>query len=295
MLHVILLFCLLLGCHKVEPKETLTPTEALRAKRDLYLSFYDQVKDSHGWVGPHCDGLLFNSLGSAAGLPIPVGKAEREPGVWERHPAFDCYPGESKSRLSKDMVLGLMYWAHVKGEKDLLKRLHDRASDHNWQVCDAVDNETFLSRCVLSLSLVSLLRHALGLSSYWAGSDDQAGIKAGFEGHLEVLKLRTYGRIDGHLSDGDLKQLKAYCDHNPKNALSCAVYHRYADGDQSGATEVLMDEALFPADRPPSSRERCEDYLWQREPGSDWAPCPWEGKIHSMVDFLTAAEEILGD
>ena len=49
-----------------------------------------------------------------------------------------------------------------------------------------------------------------------------------------------------------------------------------------------MDEKLFPSDRLPTATDRCEAYLWQRNGGSDWEPCPRD-KLHDGVDFLIAA------
>jgi hypothetical protein len=51
-----------------------------------------------------------------------------------------------------------------------------------------------------------------------------------------------------------------------------------------------MDETLFPSDRLPQPKDRCEEYLWQRDDlPKDWAACDTIG-VHDGVDFLIAAK-----
>jgi hypothetical protein len=87
----------------------------------------------------------------------------------------------------------------------------------------------------------------------------------------------------------DYETLRRYVEESPRNALMHALYHKYKDGDQSKTIAILMDETLFPSDRLPHPKDRCEEYLWQRDDlPKDWQPCDKQG-VHDGVDFLLAA------
>ena len=79
----------------------------------------------------------------------------------------------------------------------------------------------------------------------------------------------------------------------PENALFSYVLHKYSDGDFSAAITTLMDEKLFPANRLPCAKDRKEQYLWQRELGSDWQPNPGSSEEFPGCDFLFLANLIL--
>ena len=299
-MRILLLACLLASCGKHTAQETSSPVEELRAKRDAALSHYTEAMDGSGFVGGHCDGLLFSSLGAVGGYPVDIVKAEYEPGRWERHPDRDCYPAQSASRLSKDMALGMISWAYLTGHLDVVQRFYDTAKADHWFVCDAESTEVLLSRCLLSINLIRLMQKMLGINVFvddWGlfpgpfdPKAESAGLlQEGFEAHLLMWRLFVTAKVDGKVDDGDLKTMQSYCETKPRNALFCAISHKFSDGDQSQATAILMDETLFPAGRLPTSSDRCEPYLWQREQGDDWQPCPDEKKVHDNVDFLIAA------
>jgi len=92
----------------------------------------------------------------------------------------------------------------------------------------------------------------------------------------------------GGISEADYELLRIYQNESPNNALIKALYHKYKDGNQDETIAILLNTSLFPEDRLPNAKDRCEEYLWQRNPGPDWQPCD-SNKIHDGVDFLFAA------
>jgi len=115
-----------------------------------------------------------------------------------------------------------------------------------------------------------------------------------FEAHLDVLSIYTEFMIYGAISSYDLERLRRYSEASPRNALFQAFYYTF-DGDQTLATEILLDESLFPADRLATDADHFTHYLWQRDENEDWQPCgssekrPCEGITHAPVDYLFAA------
>lgn len=291
----ILLMLVLAGCAKDKgPHEDKSPSQQLIDKYRFYLS--QVVGDAYGFVGDHCDSLLFTSLAAYAGVNVDVYKAEKSPGEWQRHPAFDCFPdGGSDSTISKDMFVGLEVYLAGKKDADAARRILDYGSRHNYFMGTAKDNATLLSKTLLSVGLISDFKRLAGMGLVEQHSDDSIGVKNGYLGHLDILRVYSSGLLYGGISNSDLVLAKAYCDHSPRNALYCAVSHRFDDGVYDKALSVLLDETLFPSDRLPGSDARCEPYLWQREDEpKDWGPCPDEGKTHQGIDFLIAARVMLG-
>jgi hypothetical protein len=302
-MRFLLLLAVIAGCGKHTIQETSSPVEGLRAKRDAALSHYSEAMDGSGFVGDHCDALLFSSLGAIGGYPVDIVKAEYAPGKWERHPDKDCFPANSAARLSKDMALGMISWAYFTGRLDVLKRFYDQAKSDNWIICDAEDSVVLLSRCLLSVNLIRLMQKILGeplfaANWFWPGPFDPREestnlLAEGFEAHLLMWRLYVTAKVDGSVDNSDLSTMKSYCEAKPKNALFCAISHKFSDGDQTQAVDLLIHETPFPSGRLPNSSDRCEPYLWQREQGDDWQPCPQENKVHDNVDFLIAAWVVL--
>lgn len=277
------------------PKPDQNPSEALREKYEFYLSEIRTAVDSYGFVGGHCDSLLFTSLAAYSGLEVDIFKAEKTPGEWHRHPSFDCYPnGGSDSTISKDMFTGLLILLASTNDARAARRIIEYGKAHNYFMGSAKDNATLVSKTLLSVSLINDFKKLAGLSLMDENSEDGIGVKDGFLGHLDVLRVYGDYLLYGGISSADLALSRAYCDHSPRNALYCGVYHRFSDGDFSQSLSILLNEGLFPSDHLPTSANRCTDYLWQREDQpKDWAPCEGEAEKYQGVDFLIAAKVIL--
>jgi hypothetical protein len=137
-------------------------------------------------------------------------------------------------------------------------------------------------------SMIAFLQELLG---QFVLQMESASYKAkqGYEKHLDAVHIITASMKRGGVLPQDYETIRLYAEESPRNALFQALYHRFKDGDQTQAVAILLDEKLFPSDRLPTSADRCEEYLWQRDDRpNDWEPCD-KGKQHDGVDFLVAA------
>jgi hypothetical protein len=252
-----------------------------------------------------CDGLLWNALYQIATGHAGIEKWEGEPGHWFRKPKVErdehgaCFyrdeEGEpvdngSKAENSRDMFLGLFNW--IWDRQDLGKAQdiasYGRNASPPWFMGDGMN---FFVRESTTAFRPSFLGTFFELV-YQLGGEDNLARKYpytpssrvnGFQLHLMVLHTLFRGQIMGGISDFELEKLEEASNKQPENAFYSAAYHYFKDGDQTHATNLLLDESLWPADRLPTSAERCSDYIYQRdydrdEPGGDWAPCPEENR-----------------
>jgi len=281
MLTLLFVILALSSCQKREPKKPQQVNQAVVAKAELYKRLHT------GWAHQGgCDSLGFTSLCKMSGgcSEADIYKAEGEPGRWYRNESHQCYDlGQSKSDISKDMFIMLWPYLYLKGDKIALRRIWDYGQANGW-----VMGRGPLSRTYMVPPLVLVLQEMILRLSVLPEAVPAHEKKAGYEKHLDVMAIFTRGIMRGGISEADYELLRVYSNESPDNALVKALYHKYKDGNQDEAIAILLDEKLFPADRLPTARDRCEEYLWQRNPGSDWEPCD-SNKIHDGVDFLFAA------
>lgn len=295
----ILILVFLIGCGstgKIRPVETVTPTEALKAKVQTYMELNKNRRDEFGWLMPmDCDGLLFNSLAKIAGFPgIDIFAAEEQPGQWRRNGYFDiCCPGTgSGSCISRDGFRGLIPLLVILKDVAALRRIHDYGQSHGW-----IMGKGEVSRTYFNLGIRNQLKRALKIDP---DTGEEILTVGDFELHLEVLRIWTEYLISGFLYEFEVDALKQYSKDYPENALYSALYHKFTDGDMSQAISVLMNEKYFPSDRLPTDKDRFTHYLFQRDPGPDWEPCNdsgeqrrCEGLVHNGIDLMFVAWIIL--
>lgn len=290
---------LLFACAKKNERKVAAEdldVSALLEKRDVYLSLQREALDSHGYAHAKCDSLGFTALCKAAGGCVDADLfASEDSGRWYRSPEKDCFDlGQSKSDFSKDMTLMLFVYFWETREQDSTKaaisRFRDYVKSTNYVLGRPTDTAEGLSRVLMSPSLISLLEklHGSGLSELPAPSD--SALVTGFEAHLEVLSIWLSGELSGgRINSIDKSTLRKQVERQPGNAIFQAVHHLYTNADMSEVASILSDERLFPSGRLPSSADRCEEYLFQRDNlPKDWEPCPEENEIHDAVDFLVA-------
>jgi hypothetical protein len=207
-------------------------------------------------------------------------QAEGEPGRWYRSPEHDCFDlGQSKSDISKDMLMMLFPYLYATGDKQNLREIYEYGKANG-----NVMGRGPISRTFMTPPMVFLLQRMIGFNV----SEAKQVTKAGFEKHLDAISLLSKAMVDNGIDPIQYDEIRKYAEENPKNALFVALYRKYRDGNQAQVIEILLDESLFPSDRLPTSADRCEEYLWQRDYGSDWKPCN-SGKQHDGTDFLFAA------
>lgn len=309
MLRLLVVTLLLTSCSYFKrdnkPEESAT-SEALRVKKEFYCNEGKRILAERGFMDDRCDSLLFTSLWSSACGPIDISSYEGEPGKWYRNPARDCFingvPNGSASTISRDMFLGLFHHLWSTKDSQNVKEIVEYGQANNWIMGEAKDNETLISRCLMTPQLISIAKDMNGalsrLTQPEQNSDDAVGVNTGFRAHLDVLRVLLSGRVRGAISDVELKTLKDQAERQPQNALYVAAYDKYAGG--SKAIGLLLDEKHFPGDRLPTSADHCQNYLYSRDQDDgngqenpDWLPCPEENKEHDGTDFVFAAWVIL--
>lgn len=300
-----LFLVMLISCGKSEKKDPVAPApdllEPVIKRRDLYLSLQKTALNEHGYAHAKCDSLGFTSLCKAAGgCPDADIFLSEDNGRWYRSPEKDCFDkGESKSDFSKDMALMLFIYFYELSKtdsqkaKEAVQRFSDYVKANNYVMGRPTDNAEGLSRVVMSPGLIVTMER---LSAKLNGQPYQEQkprdlipiiINKGFQAHLDVLGIWLDGELRGNITDTDKRVLEKQVERQPLNALFRAVYSLYGNGDQSRTLELLNSEKLFPSDRLPESRDRCEEYIFQRDDGDDWLPCD-KGETHDAVDYLVA-------
>lgn len=274
----------------------------LTVKKAKYCELGKQKLTERGFMDERCDSLLFTALWSTACGPIDLSSWEdtEKPGKWHRNPQRDCFlngaANGSKSSISRDMFLGLWHHLLSSGDAQNAKEIVEYGQANNWIMGEAEDNETLLSRCLLSPQLISLAKDIYaklsGSTLSLKGDGDGLPINTGFRAHLDVQRVILSGRVYGAISDIDLGTLKSQAERQPNNALYVAAYEKYTEG--SKAVDLLLDTKHFPSDRLPTTKEHCINYLFSKdEADSDWIPCEDPQSEHDGTDFVFAAWVIL--
>lgn len=291
---------------RISPKKpfNIPSRSELENKYNTYLS--QQKLNSNGWItDTKCDGLLFNSLFAVSGGTADIMSAQdKTSGQWFRHPAKDCYPGESSSSISRDMLIGLLIWIWHSKKADVLDRLISYGTAHanktgDWVMGDEVPGTNAVELNAPFRELVLLMQSVLKGSTPTTLSDEILTPVTGYESHLQVLHFYLQGLLLNGINDVQLALLSNYYERDSRNALFAYLYHLYVDGDMTEVVNILLNMKYFPDSKLPSSAERCEFYLWQRDTlknGSenpDWLPCPEKEHTHSGVDFLFVASRLL--
>lgn len=296
---------LLIGCgyfkHDTPAKDPLgrTQLEQLDDKAGVYSALGPNSEDVAGFVHSTCDGLLFTSLYDALQSKSDVLKAQdpNQPGKWYRHPDH----GTCSNDISRDMLIGLAWWAWETGAGKVAQDVVDYAKAHDMKMGEGPFDVVTMSP--------ELLDTFYRISRAFGGVDDPGldkpvepdgpklttlPLPGGYQGHLLVLHELLRAQVYGGASQYQLDVFKQKASDQPHNAFFQATYHLYSDGDQSSTLAILQDAALFPTDKLPDSSNRCEEYIWQRDEnraaGGDWAPCdvPAGTRPHSGTDLRFA-------
>lgn len=295
------LFLLLVACGTTN-RERVIDHDPLVDKFNLYRSQTIGAPTHYG-----CDSTLFDGLlGSVPGLNVDLTAARNEDGTWNRHPKIDCYgTGLSRSSFSRDMFLGVLWWAVSNKRVDVLEDIYNYCSKQaQFPIAGCVFGKGPIDdpRHVLSPNLIDTLAESivyLGGTNHVLARGIYAGeteALEGFQAHLSVLHVLLRGKVQEGISNRQLSILKYHAERQPDNALFTAAYHKYSGQMRDEAVNTLMNERLFPSDRLPSTSEYCAEWLWQRDFSTekDWTPCSENAKIHNGGDWLFAAALLLG-
>jgi hypothetical protein len=301
----IYLAVILTACGQVPIEKTWggdTPEEAefekLKEKHSKYLKLFKSEQKEAGFIyTDKCDSLLFSSLLSAVGVPgIDVVAAEAAPGRWWRRPASlpECYSvGESRSTISRDMLLGVLWWAWEKKRLDVLDRLFQFGESRDWVMGDDSIQGGHTVFTPL-LPLLARMRHRLGGHEHPARHFPLASEfdlnKDGFEAHLQVLQIILDAKVKGSYSQQGWNRLEEQARRQPNNPL-----FQFAIGKHKKTVELLLNNKWWPEDRLPTTGDRKEPWLLERDFGPDWQPSNLPTKQHSGGDFLFVVSLLMID
>lgn len=257
---------LLVACASVESKDP-EPTDRLsevREKVDSLTVELLEMEDEHGWIATGCDAMLWEGKARAVIGGGALQAAEREPGRYGRRPD-PCWDGKdlgSPTTWSRDMGIGLLYWAWR--NKDLRALLdHEKyGRENSWVMGEPLAD----GRAVYTPNMIGTLYeviHVLGGPSntnrHWPNSYS-SGL-SDFEAHLLVLRIALRGEVaesdldkprsEDTAFENDLgllsisgtmfKRLEEQAEREPGNALFQAVLGHYS-GDMDPAIDACLSD-----------------------------------------------------
>lgn len=285
-----------------QPKDPVTTPEArVRAKAALYLELAHQAADSYGFLYDKCDSLEFTAMAAVVGYPVDIMKAQGERGQWFRSGSHDCYelrgqPGGSDSDIAHNTLLGLAWYIWQTGNRQMAVDVIDYGKAHTWRM-----GRGDIFRTVMRPNLIMTyyaIAKKLGADPGPEPTTIETGTKqivlptpTGYEAELQVWHTLLDASVHCGATAGQVDVLRKQAERQPRNALFQAAFHLYTDGDQAVAYSLLDDSTTFPADRLPTRRDRCEGWLWHRDDGADWAPCPFDPLVdtpHAGMDLRWA-------
>lgn len=311
MIKYLALILLIVSCGTVNPKKGVQTSvdlySKLQEKSGLYQSLLDRNdhRDSNGFImTDKCDSLFFSGLLSAVTKDINILAARDEDGVWYRRPNKDCGPdfGNSRSTISRDMILGLYFYLWYNKDLDTAIDLMEQLRNNLYFLPgDGTPGELFMIPSMMR-TLADIIK-GLGGPKYDLELAYPVSLSSdgGYIAHLTVWHIFLRGEINGKISDANFKLLKMHAKRQPKNPLFQAVYHKYLDGNYNSVIHLLLDENEYPSHQLPSTEEHCDSWPIQRDYSEkDWGPCsPYEEHtgaelviLYNLILLKDTAEDV---
>ena len=264
-------------------------------KYDRYKQLITTAQDKHGFIESNkCDSLLFSGLvGCVPGVNVDIMAAfDPESKTWRRRPIENsCWPNGSKSTISRDMLVGLAWYCHVHDRKDIADQVVKYALAHMGIMGKANSIKSLIGRCFIGPGLLSTFARISGKNRIlWYFPLDFPGspTPTGFQAHLQVLHRLLKHKMCGTDPSKDKRLLKQAA-RQPNNAL-----FQVAVGNVEKAKVLLQDEKYWPSSRLPTSQDRKEPWIFQRDFGNDWKPVSSK-HVHSGGDYLFCEALCRGD
>lgn len=295
---------------KKEKKERPDTKEDARivdvlSKFQLYNSKIESHRDIDGFIlTDACDSLLFSSLLVAVGKNVNLRAAIKD-GVAFRRPLtyVPCYPGFSRSSMSRDMLIGLLWGIWATKDKALLSEFMNKTLDNHGKLGEGAA-ETLLVTPALWATMGDMDERLNGKKHPILQSYPQSWSVPvrGFEAHLRMLHIQLRYEVTGKVGNSERAALAAIASAEPNNALAQALIAQHSTGDFGPAIDALLNNQWWPSDRLPTSNDRREPWLTQRsyleEDGSissNWLPSTPDKPFteHTGGDFLFAAWIVL--
>lgn len=286
-----LLIAFLVSCGKEPtdvPPNVVDPV--LKAKFDLYVSESESLRDTHGFLeSDRCDSLLFSSLASLS-RPFDILAAhDSATGQWFRSPSHDCYPDQSDSDISRDMILGALWYAYAHKRLDIAQSIWDYGVAHDWTM-----GRGAISRTKMSPGMRSTLAQLV----WFLGGKDHSerndfvvwfpGL-SDYQAHVMVWHILLRQRLYTQIEDTASSRLREQFSRQPENPLFA-----YAAGNVGKASELLKSSRFWPDSGLPTTANYCDEWPIQRDDDSNgWKPCNYENRTHSGGDLISVAYLLL--
>lgn len=281
MLRCLLILILIISCGRApkngESETPYTVDPALEHKAEVYEELLRPYQDEHGFILTNtCDSLLFSGILSAT-QQVNILAARDNLGAWHRRPAMDCAPllNTSRSTISKDMLIGLLYYFWYNKDLEAAEVLFQDLITHG----SVLKGEGSLGELWVPPAIISTLAEIiknLGGNDYPFARlasfsfDNQGGHIA----HLNVWHILLRGQILGGITDSQLSLLKYHAERQPLNPLFSAAYHKYLDHNYADSVRLLLNPAEYPTDSLPTTANHCDDWPIQRDYSEkDYSPC----------------------
>ena len=255
-------------------------------KLKLYRKLLATKQDQFGFIESHeCDSLLLTGLiGCVPGVKVDIDRAYDEfTGMWHRRSVCKpCYPDHSKSTISRDMLLGLAWYVYYNKRLDISEQIVKYALKNCMKM-----GKGNLSRIFIMPSLLATyawISYRLGGPNRWWlrwVPADFDKLQTGFQAHLQVLHISLRNILSRKISKSRQKMLDQQALRCPNNAL----FQVLAGHKDKARNLVSQQTNIWPNNRLPSSVDRKEPWIFQRDEGSDWQPDK-PGREHSGGDYI---------
>lgn len=298
MKKLLLFLTVLMACgrHGVSDEPT-QPSMTLSEVRAVYMDLIPSVQDVDGYVDiDECDSVLHTALLGSGGVPIAhMNAARNDNDQWFRRPL--TYPeclasGGSKSTISRDMIVGLMWYWYTVRDLNAAERFYKYASDRALKFGESDGTVEGNSRIYMTpylMSLLSELIFRLGGENHvvWRATAARLGADVeGFEAHLHTLTTILWGRLTGFYTGGELAYIKVKAE-NTENAL-----FQYAAEDYVGAEATLLRQ--HPHNQLPTSIQMCNPMPYANDIGKMGPEtCPKENRTHAGIHFMLISKWLI--
>jgi len=307
MFRVLLLSMLVAACAREGESPSRVGSSApprLGALATMAAERHSEIAGPAGFVDTdECDSLTRSALIAAAGLPVDVRAAEdpERPGRWYRRPMSlpECFEaGESRSTISRDPLLSVMWWAWSTRDAAVVRDLWRYGEARNWVMGD---DDIGGAHTILNANMIVLLAKLCGaleancsasarrwswLPPVWTGTAE------GYVRVLETLQIALFSEIDGYAPHGGLDRLWRHAGEQPWNPLFVTALAAQGLADPA-QIDARLEAMGYPNDRLPTSAEWCSGWPVEVEEAANFKSCPAEerthsaGEIHFMVRLLT--------
>lgn len=288
-----LLICVI-GCGRNEniPFSDSAPIlPELEAKVELYQSLLPEHQDENGFIlTDTCDSLLFSGLLSAV-VPVDIMVARDSEGRWHRRPDMDCSKanGTSRSTISKDMIVGLLYYFWYNKDLANATRFMEDLRNNNY----VLRGEGTLGELLVpghTIRTLAEIIKKLGGRKYLVELNIPLGFSSSgsYIAHLNVWHILLRGEVNGYINNDEFAILRQHAERQPHNPLFSAAYHKYLDHNYTDSVNLLLNGQFYPNDRLPTSADHCDEWPIQRDYSEkDYLPCKQDSPVeHSGAELI---------